>query len=490
MLEAASEPGGGVRSAELTLPGFSHDSCSGFFPLTAGSPVFRELDLDLEWINPPISMAHVLDEEGAAVALHRSVTETVASLEQCAAGAGRGWQELMDKLLPHRDALLAAGLSRLPSLRPLARLLFGLRVSALELAPIAGASSAALGRRLFGNERAAAWLAGSGAHADLSPLAAGSGAFSLGLQFLGHAVGWPFPGGGAVRLTDALVGRLSSHGGELRCGAEVREIELRHGRVAGVRLAAGERIAFDGAVATVSPAPLMRMLPPGALPGRVARRLSRWRYGLGTLKLDYALSAAAPWCSHTARSAGVVHVGGPLPELIASLDQALSGVMPQRPTLVVGQQSLFDRSRVPEGGETLYAYARVPPDLPVDEEHAVELVERQIERFAPGFGRLVLARAVRTPAHIEAENASMRGGDLASGSCELDQQLVFRPAVELCRGRTPVKGLFVAGAWVHPGPGVHGVSGDFAGRALARELRVRGIRAAMKSARRAPAQRD
>jgi phytoene dehydrogenase-like protein len=166
--------------------------------------------------------------------------------------------------------------------------------------------------------------------------------------------------------------------------------------------------------------------------------------------------------------------------------------MPQRPTLVVGQQSLFDRSRVPDGGktlyggpdggETLYAYARVPADLPVDEGHAVELVERQIERFAPGFGRLVRARAVRTPAHIEAENASMRGGDLASGSCELDQQLVFRPAVELCRGRTPVKGLFVAGAWVHPGPGVHGVSGDFAGRALARELRVRGIRAAMKSA--------
>jgi phytoene dehydrogenase-like protein len=336
------------------------------------------------------------------------------------------------------------------------------------LAPLALASSATLGRRLFGDDRAAAWLAASGSHADLSPQAAGSGAFGLGLNFLGHVVGWPFPRGGAGRLTDALVARLR---GEVRCGTAVERIELRGRRVAGVRLRGGELVEADAVLCTLSPGPLMELLPPGVLPGRVERRLRGWRYGLGTVKLDYALSAPVPWSAERARRAGVVHVGGALPEIVESLEQAGNGRFPERPALVVGQQSLHDPGRAPEGSHTLYAYARVPQWPGLSDDGMAELVEERIERFAPGFLSLVLGRSVRSPHAIEAGNRSMRGGDLASGSCELDQQLVFRPAPELCRGRTPLRGLYVAGAWVHPGAGVHGVSGRAAADAMLADLR-------------------
>ena len=351
-------------------------------------------------------------------------------------------------------------------------MLGGLRTKAIGLAPLAVASSARVGRSLFGDdERAAAWLAASGAHADLSPRAAGSGAFSLGLNFLGHVVGWPFPRGGAGRLTDALAVRLREHGGELRCSARVEAIELRGRRVAALRLAGGERTDADAALCTLSPGPLSELLPPGALPAGVERRLRGWRYGLGTLKLDYALSSPVPWRGEIARHAGVVHVGGPLGEIAASLEQASAGRFPDRPALVVGQQSLHDPSRAPAGRHTLYAYARVPQRPGLGDEEMAERVEARIEQFAPGFGTLILGRSVRSPAAIEADNPSMRGGDLASGGCRPGQQLVFRPHPRLCRGRTPLRGLYVAGSWVHPGPGVHGVSGAFAADAVLRDLR-------------------
>lgn len=459
-----------MRTAELTLPGFRHDTCSGFFPLAAASPTFRELELDLSWIDPALPMVHVL-EGGAEIALHRDVGPTVASLDRCAAGAGRAWRELVGALWPQRHALIRAVLAPLPALRAWAAVLSGLRGRAVELAPLAVASSASLGRGLFGDERAAAWLAASGAHADLSPLAAGSGVFALGLNFLAHAVGWPLPQGGAGSLTDALVSRLQSLGGALRCGSPVAEITVAGGRASGVRLRDGERVETSGVIATTSPASLLELLPAGSLPGHVERRLRRWRYGLGTLKLDYALCAPVPWASPDARAAAVVHVGGPLAEITASLEQASSGRMPDRPALVVGQQSLHDPARAPRGRHTLYVYARVPQRVDLREEEIAAPIERQLERFAPGFRDLVRGRSIRTPEAIETENPSMRGGDLASGSCEPDQQLIFRPAPSLCRGRSPLPGLYVAGAWVHPGPGVHGVSGAAAARALLKDMR-------------------
>lgn len=473
VLEAASAPGGAVRSAELTLPGFIHDSCSGFFPLTAASPVFGELELDVAWINPPVAMVHALGSDGTEIALHRDIGATAASLDAVAPGAGRGWLELMRTLWPHRESLIRAGLARLPAIGGGARLIGRLRARALELAPLALASSASLGREVFGDDRAAAWLAASGAHADLSPLAAGSGAFGLGLNFLGHAVGWPFPRGGAGRLTHALLARLRAQGGQARCATEVVRIETRRRRVIAVHTAGGERIPVDAVICTASPGPLAKLLAPGSLPGRVERRLSRWRYGLGTVKLDYALSGPVPWVGERARRAGVVHVGGPLQDIIASVEQAGAGRFPERPALVVGQQSLHDHSRAPEGRHTLYVYARIPQHPGPSDDEMARRAEERIEAFAPGFRALILARTVRGPSTIAAENPSLRHGDLASGSCELDQQLIFRPAPELCRGRTPLRGLYVAGAWVHPGPGVHGVSGRAAADALLADLRWR-----------------
>jgi phytoene dehydrogenase-like protein len=449
VVESAGVPGGGVRSDALTLPGFVHDTCSGFFPLTAASPAFRALELDVDWVNPEQPMSHVF-EDGSAISLFRDVD-----------AMGEEWRRLVKRLWAVHSPLIRIALGRLPPVRASTEL----GREALLLAPLAPLPSSLLAHRLFGDDdRAAGWLAGSGAHADLSPHAPGSGAFSLGLNFLGHLVGWPFPRGGAQGLTDALVERLRSHGGELRCGAEVERIEA-----SGVVLRGGERLEAEAALCTASPAVLMRLVPDGALPGR----LRRWRYGLGTLKLDYALGAPVPWSSVEARSAGVVHVGGPLAEIAGSLDQAIKGEFPSRPALVVGQQSLFDSSRAPEGQHTLYVYARVPQRVALWADDMADRLEAQIERYAPGFSATVLARSIRAPADIERDNPSMVGGDLASGSMMPTQQLILRPHPRLCRYRTPLDGLYVAGAWVHPGPGVHGMSGWNAAQTILEDRRGR-----------------
>jgi phytoene dehydrogenase-like protein len=452
VVEAAAVPGGGVRSVERD--GFVHDECAAFFPLAAASPAFRALELDVEWVNPAIAMAHVF-EDGGEVALHRDLAATVASLEACAPGAGRAWRELVERLWPVRASLLQTGLERFPPLRPAARVARRLGPLGLYLA---ASSSAGLGRRLSFDARVAGWLAGSGAHADISPCGVGSGAISLGLNFLGHLVGWPFPREGAGRITEALVERLTAAGGELRCGVAAEAIETQP---RAVRLATGERLRADAILCTASPAVLTTLLPSPALP----IRLRRWRYGLGTIKLDYALNAPVPWLSSKAREAGVVHVGGPVTEIAESLERAEAGRFPDRPALVVGQQSLHDSTRAPQGRHTLYAYARVPRQATAD---AAELIEAHLERFAPGFRDTIIDRAVRTPRDIEERNPSMAGGDLASGSFKPDQQLILRPDPRFCRYSTPIQGLYVAGAWVHPGAGVHGMSGWNAAGLIAR----------------------
>ena len=279
-----------------------------------------------------------------------------------------------------------------------------------------------------------------------------------------------FPRGGAGRLTDALVARLFELGGELRCDASVSSIVVREGRVTGVRLRSGEEIAGDAAVVAVSAGRLAAMLPARALPNRLTARLRTWRYGLGTFKLDYALSGPVPWTSQEAREAAVVHVGDTLPLLFRSHQEAGAGRVPAEPTLVVGQHTLHDPTRAPTGRHTLYVYTHVPQRLDVDEDEVVDRIERRLDAFAPGFSALELARAVRSPERLQAENPSLVGGDLAGGSFELDQQFIYRPAPELFRGRTPLAGLYVAGGAVHPGGGVHGVSGTSAARLLVADL--------------------
>jgi phytoene dehydrogenase-like protein len=467
VLEHEDRPGGAVKSAHDTLPGFVHDRCAGFLPLTAASPAFAGLGVRerLEWVDPPVAMAHPF-LDGTAIALHRDVAATVASLEAVAPGAGRAWEGLVRPLLRHPETLLRAALSPFPPLAPGAALAVRLRRDGIELARRMLGSAASFGRDVFGDERATAWLCGSATHADLTPGSAGGGGFAFFLMLLGHIVGWPFPRGGVGGLTDALVGRLLELGGGVVCGAPVTQILVAGRRVHAVRLASGETIAGDAVLSTVSAAPLAALLPHRALPGRLTRRLQRWRYGLGTFKVDFALDGPVGWTNPAARRAGVVHLGDSLEALFRAPQEAGAGHVPATPTMVVGQHSVHDPTRAPTGKHTLYVYTHVPqrPDLPNDA--IADRIEERIATFAPGFRKLVLARAMRSPADLELENPSLVGGDLGGGSFELDQQVCFRPAPELFRGRTPIRGLYVAGASVHPGGGVHGVSGDATARAL------------------------
>jgi phytoene dehydrogenase-like protein len=458
VVEAAPHAGGAVRSEAGPLEGYVSDPCAGFFPLTRASPAFDDVELPgVEWIEPPLAMAHPFSDGRVAV-LHRDLGETVESLEGLHGGAGRAWRDLVEPLLRNRELVRRSALARFP---PPAAVPLALRLGPrlIELARLMTGSAATLGRGALGADEAAAWLAGSATHSDLAPDEPGSAAFALGLHLLGHMVGWPFPRGGAGAITAALVERLERAGGQLRLGSAVERIECDRGRVRGVTLAGGERLDAGAVVVTTSVAPLLRMLPPGAFPERLTRELRRWRYGVGTFKVDYALSAPVPWRQEQLRRAGVVHVGDTLDEQIEAARSAAAGRSPSAPSLVVGQHSVHDPTRAPAGRHTLYVYTHLPSDPGLADDAVVELIERRIESFAPGFGATVLARSVRPPRRLEAENASLVGGDLGGGSFQVDQLLVFRPAPGLCRYRTPVAGLYLAGASTHPGAGAHGVPG-------------------------------
>jgi phytoene dehydrogenase-like protein len=475
VLEQAPEPGGATRSADCTLPGFVHDLHAGFFPMTVVSPAIRELEIlgDVELVNPEVAIAHPFPD-GTAIALHRDLGATVASL----GASGPRWRAAMDELLPLTDTIAGTVLSPLPPVIGTAKLAASLRTAGITWVRRLIASAEALGLELFeGDRRATAWLAASAQHTGLPPTTTISGAFGLLLQLIGQRHGWPLIRGGSGRLVDALVRRATAAGARIRCDATVARIDVRRGRVAGAELRGGERVPADAVLSTVSAVPLVRMLPSGALPGRLEHRLAHWRYGTGPFKVDYALSGPVPWTAAEPRRSGVVHVAGELEELARAAQDAQRGDVPQRPALVVGQQSLHDDTRAPASRHTLYVYGHVPARFELTDEDVADRIDAQLERFAPGFRGVVLARSLRSPVATERDNPSLVGGDLGGGSYELDQQLVFRPAPELARYRTPLRGLYVAGASVHPGGGVQGVSGRGAARALLTDRRLRRWRA-------------
>jgi phytoene dehydrogenase-like protein len=476
VLEHSSHIGGGCSSGETTLPGFIHDHCAGFNPMTVASPAMRELDLEaegLEWVWPETIMAHPF-EDGSAIALHHDLEPTVASIESAHSGAGTAWAELIGQYRPLSQQLVDAVLGPLGSLRAPLSLGVALRRDVLLLARRMAGSIEAFGLDVFnGASRPTAWLSGSAQHSGLAPSTAGSGAFGFLLVLLAHSHGWPFPAGGQQKIADALLAIAVREGVTVRCDAHVERVAVRGGRTAGVLLLGGEELIARNVVTTISARPLAAMLPEDALPHRLLRRLRIWRYSTAAFKLDYALRAPVPWSAEAARNAAVVHVGGELHDLAAAAEAGQRGDMPERPALVIGQHTLYDSSRAPAGQHTLYCYAHVPARYTCPDEEVASLIEAQLERFAPGFSDVVIARALRNPGQTEADNPSLVGGDLGGGSYELDQQLIFRPAPELCRHRTPLKGLYVAGASVHPGGAVQAMGGRSAARAL---LADRGLR--------------
>jgi phytoene dehydrogenase-like protein len=435
VLEAADTVGGGVRSAELTLPGFVHDSCSAIHPLAKASPCFGALPLaehGLELVEPPAPLAHPLDD-GSAVMLERSVEETADGLGADA----EAYRKLMTPLVNGIDHLLPFLLGRSPIPRhPILAARFGL--PALR-------SAVGLAKRFNGN-RARALFAGLAAHSIQDLHRSPTASFGLVLGLLAHTQGWPLVRGGSQRLAEALASHLRTLGGELEVGRHVDSVDdLPKSKVTMLDLTPRQVVRVAG----------------HRLPGRYVRALRRYRYGPGVFKVDWALDGVVPWKAEGCARAATVHVGGSLEEIAASEHEVWLGKAPERPFVLVAQQSLFDDARAPAGKHTLWAYCHVPNG---SREDMTERIEAQIERFAPGFRDLVLERSVRGPAEIERHNENYVGGDINGGVQDL-RQLYTRPAIRLNPYSTPVTGLYICSSSTPPGGGVHGMCGYHAARA-------------------------
>lgn len=465
VLEAAARAGGAVLSEELTLPGFVHDSFSSVYPAGAASPVFAEMPLEqhgLRWMHPEACLAHPLPDGRAAV-LYRDLERTATSLDQLHAGDGERWQQFAAPYVQHFPALRCAMLTGFPPLRGGLALASG--IGPRGTAAFAGLlvrSAQALGEQLFTDEGARAWLYGSAMHSDVAPSRRGSAIAAAYLNLLGHGAGWPSPEGGAGRLSGALISYLRSLGGELRTEALVTRIAGERGRVRGVELAGGERLSAPLVIADVMPSALAA-LAAEALPSRYTRALHRYRMGPATLKIDWALEGPIPWTAAQARTAGTVHVCGSAAEVLRSAE--LAAGLPERPFMLLGQQSIADPSRAPAGKHTAWAYTHACDAVALerDRERHLERMEEQIERFAPGFRERIMARHVLGPADLHARNANLLNGDVGGGSYLL-RQLIFRPVPSFAPYRTPLRGLYIGSAATFPGGGVHGVPGRAAAR--------------------------
>jgi phytoene dehydrogenase-like protein len=476
VLEAADHPGGAVVTEELTLPGFRHDVFSSVYPAAAASPVFAAMPLErhgLRWIHPPAAMAHPMPD-GRALALYRGLEGTVEQMERFSPGDGRAWEAFAGPYLRRFQALRATMLGGFPPIAGGLRLAAALRLGGLlEFARLLLVPARALANELFRGDHAAAWLIGSALHGDVPPDAAGSAITAFYLNLLGHAVGWPSPQGGAEALTDSLVRYLRELGGALRTDARVTRVLGVRGRVAGVEIEGAERFRADIVIVDLTTRGLLAIAG-DVLPAAYRRKLERFRFGPHTVKLDWALSAPAPWIAPEARTAGTVHVGGFADDIIAAATRLRRGELPDRPFLLFGQQSLADPTRAPDGRHTAWAYTRVPAgvDWDAEEPQQVEHMEAQVERFAPGFRDRILARHVLTPPAMEARNANLPGGDVGGGSFALDQ-VFFRPIPALLPYRTPLRGLYLGGSSTFPGGAVHGVCGHAAARLALAESSLR-----------------
>jgi phytoene dehydrogenase-like protein len=433
--EGSDIPGGGARTEPLTLPGYVHDVCSAVHPLGIGSPFFRQLPLaahGLEWIQPPVPVAHPLDD-GTAVLLERSTD----AMERQLGPDAPAWHRLMNPFVRRWEDLFCDALGPLKVPRhPVLLARFGLA---------AFPATTWLTRLLFRGERARALFAGISAHATVPLRRPPSAAFGMILGVAGHAVGWPIPRGGSASITRALVSYFQSLGGELVTGAPVTSLdELPPSRAVVLDLTARQVLRLG---ATDLP-PLYRA------------QLERFQLGLGTFKVDWALDAPIPWRAPQARLTATVHLGGTLDEMDHGREQEWSGRPADRPFVLVAQPTLFDPSRAPEGKHVGWAYCHVPNGSTVE---MTERIEAQVERFAPGFRDRILARHVMTPADLERHNPNLVGGDLNGGEATL-MQLFFRPALRPIPYATPNPRLFICSSSTPPGGGVHGMGGYWAAR--------------------------
>jgi phytoene dehydrogenase-like protein len=429
VIEAESTIGGGTRSAELTLPGFVHDVCSAVHPLAVSSPAWASFPLaehGLEWIQPPLPLAHPFDDGSAAI-LDRSLDRTSELLgrdgsayRKRVAGLAGQWTDLTTEILR-------------PLLHVPASPLLLARFGSLAVWPAAAAA-----RHIFRTEAARALFAGLAAHSVLPLEAFGSAAFGWVLGIAAHAAGWPIPRGGSQQIANALASYFKILGGSIRTETRIRLLD---------DIGPSALILCD-----VTPRQFVE-LAGKRLPDRFAGQLKAYRYGPGVFKIDWALSAPIPWSAAECARAGTVHLGGTLNEIAKSERDAWEGRVDEAPFVLLAQPSRFDSSRAPEGKHTAWAYCHVPNASTVD---MTERIERQVERFAPGFRATILARHVFAPADLERHNANLVGGDITGGAQDL-RQLIFRPTPMLYR--TPLEGVYLCSSSTPPGGGVHGMCG-------------------------------
>ena len=492
VLEAAAEPGGAVRSAEVAAPGYVSDLFSAFYPLGVASPVLRDLRLEehgLRWRHAPQVLAHPL-RDGRAALLSRDLTTTADSVEAFAPGDGAAWRELAADWDRIAGPLLDALFTPFPPVRAGTRLLRrlgpadALRFARMALLPVRRHTA-----EQFGGEGGPLLLAGNALHTDLAPSATGSAVFGWLLAMLGQSVGYPVPEGGAGRLTDALVSRLRAKGGRLECDARVTSVVVRGGRAVAVQVADGRTVDVRRAVLADVTAPQLYLDLVGrdSLPPRLLDDLRRFQWDDATVKVDWALSAPIPWRSPEAAAAGTVHLGGSMDDLAGYTSALEVARVPGRPFLIVGQMTTADPTRSPAGTESAWGYTHVPRrpkgdaagelrgDWGADDRSRfVDRIEREIEEYAPGFGDLVVGRHVQFPDDLTAADANLVGGAVNGGTAALHQQLVFRPTPGLGRAETPIAGLYLASSSAHPGGGVHGACGANAARSALRFLATTG----------------
>jgi phytoene dehydrogenase-like protein len=441
VLEAAATIGGGTRTAELTLPGFRHDVCSTGHPLAILSPYLSKLPLaehGLTWIQPPASVAHPLDGQPAVI-LRKSIDATAAELRPDTAA----YRRLLGPLVHHADDLIAEilGPAHLPR-HPLRLARFGMP----GLLP-----ATVLGRTWFRGERARALLAGCAAHSILPLTRPVSAAVGLLFLLAGHVETWPIAQGGSSAITSALAGYLLSLGGQIETGKPVRAL---------ADLPASRVVLFD-----TSPNQLATVAEP-VLPHDYVRRLRRYRYGPGIFKIDWALDGPIPWADPACLDSATVHLGGTLDEIASSEADVWRDRHPERPFMLLVQSSLFDAGRAPAGKHTGWAYCHVPAGSTVDR---TDVLERQVERFAPGFRDRILARHVMNTADLEEYNANNVGGAITGGVTDLGQ-LFTRPVTRANPYSTPNPDVFICSASTPPGGGVHGMCGYHAARTALRRL--------------------
>lgn len=438
ILEANATIGGGARSAELTLPGFIHDVCSAVHPLAAGSPFFSRLPLrqrGLEFVFPQVSLAHPFDD-GTAITLDRSVEATSERLGSDALAYRKlfspivaGWDQLADDLL---------GPPRLPK--------HPFRTARFDWHAVRSAQGLAEAR--FREDKTRSVFAGLAAHSFLSLERGGTAAFGLMLGAMAHAIGWPIARGGSQSITNALAAYLRDLGGEIITEHRVESLsELPPAKVVLCDLTPRQLVHIAGE----------------SLPASFLRKLSRYRYGPGAFKMDWALSSPVPWKAIDCLQAATVHLGGSFEEIVSGERLVSEGKHPEQPFIILSQASLFDSSRAPRGHHTLWGYCHVPNGSPVDMS---ERIENQIERFAPGFRDCILARNLTGPVELESHNSNLVGGDINGGLQNLSQMFT-RPTWRLYS--TPNRRLYICSSATPPGGGVHGLCGYYAAKAALRK---------------------